>query len=315
MLRTSRNRTLMLMLLAALLLAAVSLPLVSAQETYVVRYGDVLDLIAARYNVSAACIAEASGLANPNRLRPGDTLAIPANCPPYDGLALVAQQRPQDDAGQGGGGGATVRTPRELTQGNIYVVRRGDVLDLIGAAFDVSPTCIARTNDLAQPNRIFPGDELVIDVNNCPPYDGVAFVLPQVPPGQGGGAAVSRPPGSTYIVAAGDVLDLIAAYFNVSTRCVAEGNGLTGVYRIFPGDELVIPANCPPYDGTSTFGRVRNLRSAGAGAGGGTTTTAPAAQPTAQPTVAPPVPLPTTAPLELTPEVLPDDEDDGGAAG
>ena len=52
--------------------------LVAAQDstTYTIEYGDVLDVIAASYDVSVDCLAESSDIADPNQVRPGDTLVI-----------------------------------------------------------------------------------------------------------------------------------------------------------------------------------------------------------------------------------------------
>ena len=296
-----RNRYVLIPIILLVGLAGMMLASVSAQESYTVEYGDVLDVIAARYNVSVACIAEASGLESPHVLRPGDVLTIPANCPPYDGLALGSLPAQAQDAGQGGGGSA-----QTLSAEGTYVVQPRDVLDLIGAAFDVSPACIAETNNLTNPNRIFPGDELVIDTS-CPPYDGVNFVLDRDTIGQGGGAAAPRASsGSGYVVVSGDILDLIAAYYNVSVSCLAETNNITDPQRIFPGDELVIDTSCPPYDGLSDPGRIRNRRfTEGAGGAGTGGTGAADATATPMPTVAAPtMPPATTATLQATP-ILP----------
>jgi lysozyme len=221
---------------------------VSAQDsTYVVRYGDVLDTIAASFNLSADCIAQQNELANPNRLRPGDTLIINPNCPPYDGLIPLPPEvqaaAQADTADQGGGATTTRRT--SSARGETYTVKRGDVLDTIAAAFDVSVRCLAAANELANPGRLRVGDELVIDTT-CPPYDGLAPVPnPRADAqglGQGGGAR-------SYIVRVGDVLDRIAARVNLDTACLAEANNLANPGRIFPGDEILIDPGCPPYAG------------------------------------------------------------------
>jgi len=220
--------------------------------SYTIEYGDVLDVIAASYDVSVDCLAEASGITNPNDVRPGDTLIISAACPPYDGLALVANPRSEPE-GQGGGGVS-------LSGGDVsYTVRRGDVLDLIAATFDVSVTCIAEESEIADPNRINVGDELTISAS-CPPYDGEAFV-PNPRGGddetaadsddndQGGGSTAAISGDNSYIVQKGDVLDLIAAAFDVSIQCTAEASGLTSAHEILPGDVIIIDLSCPPYDG------------------------------------------------------------------
>ena len=229
--------------------------ILAAQDssTYTIKYGDVLDVIAASYGVSVDCLAEASGITNPNQIRPGDTLVINASCPPYDGLALVANPRTTDETEGQGGGGAS------LSGGDVtYTVRRGDVLDLIAAAFDVSAPCIAEKSELADPNVIDVGDVLTISAS-CPPYDGLAFVpnprggdettATSTDAGQGGGSTTIASGDNTYVVQTGDVLDLIAAAFDVSVQCTAEASGLTDANQILPGDVIVIDLNCPRYDG------------------------------------------------------------------
>ena len=138
---------------------------VASSGDYTVERNDVLDSIAATFDVSVGCLAEANGLTAPYMLYVGDALTIDLDCPPYDGVDFVRQ--PRADASQlqqGGGGGAT------------YIVKVGDTLDSIGAEFDVSPSCLGESNELENPGRIFPGDEIALDPN-CPPYDGLALQL------------------------------------------------------------------------------------------------------------------------------------------
>lgn len=165
-------------------LLVVVLPAVAQDTSYTVEYGDVLDVIAAGFDKSVACIAQASGLENPNILRPGDTLVIPASCPPYDGLIPRVTAEPP---GQGGGS--------VQASGDVYVVGVGDVLDLIGAAFNVAPACFAEANGLTEPNRIYPGDRLVVPTN-CPPYNGEAGagrLRGQMESGGAGGGSIQPP--------------------------------------------------------------------------------------------------------------------------
>jgi LysM repeat protein len=210
-----------------------------SDSSYTVRYGDVLDVIAASVDMSAACIAELSELENPNVLRPGDTLVFSPSCPPYDGLIPIERDETAD---QGGGGSVSAQS----AQSGDYVVERGDVLDTIAATFDVSVGCLAETNGLSYPHTIFIGDALTIDLD-CPPYDGVDFVRNPRPEAsqlqQGGGG------GAVYIVRVGDTLDKIGAQYDLSPSCLGESNELENPGRIFPGDEIALDPNCPPYDG------------------------------------------------------------------
>lgn len=263
MMRTSRFLSVM-MIVCLLLGGALNVAAQEAGSSYTVQYGDVLDIIAASLDVSVDCIADASNITNPNRLRPGDTLVIPADCPPYAGVGIVAASATPQAEGQGGGSAS----------GDTYIVQRGDVLDSIAARFDVSVSCLAESNQLRNPRRIFPGDSLVIDLS-CPLYSGSAPVLnPRSPEEvrQGGGGGGGR----QYQVQRGDTLDGIAARFDVDVACIAEASGITNAGRISIGDVVVIDLSCPRYSG---FAIVTNPRD------GSVTTPAPIVtpEPTAEP--------------------------------
>ena len=155
-------------LVLILLLVVVVTPAAAQSSTYTVQYGDVLDVLAAGFDVSVNCIADASGLTNPNKMRPGDVLRIPPDCPPYDGAIPIA--RDTSSADQGGGGSSTSRS-------GDYTVQVGDVLDIIAANNNVQVACLAEANDLGSRMLIFPGDQIRIDTS-CPPYDGLALNTP-----------------------------------------------------------------------------------------------------------------------------------------
>ncbi|MEL6270526.1 MAG: LysM domain-containing protein, partial [Chloroflexota bacterium] len=74
-----------------------------------------------------------------------------------------------------------------------------------------------------------------------------------------------------YQVGTGDTLDTIAALFDVDLFCLVETNRdvLTDGETIFPGDVLLISADCPVYLGVGTVPFRRNLEQGG---GGGTYT-------------------------------------------
>ncbi len=74
---------------------------------------------------------------------------------------------------------APADTPAPLQQ--VYRVKQGDTLAAIGAWFAVSPADLAAANGLADPNRLEPGDVLVIpDV--AKPWVPVPTMAPPAPP-------------------------------------------------------------------------------------------------------------------------------------
>jgi LysM repeat protein len=237
-------------------------------NTYRVQRGDVLDLVAAEFDVQTGCLATANELTAPYHLEIGQILNIDLGCPPYDGEAFVPNPR-EDASGQGGGdsdqggGGATGGA-------NTYRVQRGDVLDLVAAEFDVQTGCLATANELTAPYHLEIGQIVNIDLS-CPPYDGEAFVpnpRSEEELGQGGGGATGG--ANTYRVQRGDVLDLVAAEFDVQTGCLATANELTAPYHLEIGQILKIDLSCPPYDGTAFVPNPRSEEELGQGGGGAT---------------------------------------------
>lgn len=53
------------------------MPARQTYESYTVQKGDTLNAIAKRYGTTAAAIAATSGLADPNKIKTGQTLSIP----------------------------------------------------------------------------------------------------------------------------------------------------------------------------------------------------------------------------------------------
>jgi LysM repeat protein len=110
---------------------AVGLGASAASGTYVVRRGDTLSEIAQRLGVSAADLARANRVANPNRLLIGQTLLIPGAAGPA----------------------AAVTT-------NFHVVAEGESLDVIARHFHVSVADLARMNGIRNPNLVIAGTRL-----------------------------------------------------------------------------------------------------------------------------------------------------------
>jgi LysM repeat protein len=111
---------------------------------YVVRPGDTLNAIAARYGVSASALARANGIANPNRIYIGQQLTIP-----------------------GAAGAASAATAKKATttaaaSGGVYVVQPGDTLGRIAARYGTTVRALMAANGIANPDRIWVGQRLRI---------------------------------------------------------------------------------------------------------------------------------------------------------
>lgn len=97
---------------------------------YTVQKGDTLSGIAAKYGVSWQTLQALNGLADPNKIYPGQVLKVP------------------------GAGNAPA--------GQSYTVKSGDTLSGIAAKFGTSWQHLAQINNLSNPNLIYPGQVLKV---------------------------------------------------------------------------------------------------------------------------------------------------------
>lgn len=97
--------------------------------TYTVQPGDTLSGIAAAYDTTYQHLADINGIANPNLIYAGQVIRI-------DGS--VDQTR------------------------TVYIVKEGDTLSGIAAAYNTTYQHLADINGIANPNLIYPGQQIVI---------------------------------------------------------------------------------------------------------------------------------------------------------
>jgi LysM repeat protein len=121
---------------------------------YLIRPGDTLSAIAARYHTTVAALMQANPqIRNPNVIYSGHTLNLPGSSDTFE------------------------PAPGNGTQ---YIVRPGDTLSGIGARFGVSYQALAKANGIANPNLIFAGQRLVIPSRSASPSP-----IPAPPPANG----------------------------------------------------------------------------------------------------------------------------------
>ena len=120
--------------------------------THTVQSGDTLYRIGLKYEVTVAQIREANPQVQGDIIQPGDVLNIP-NCNPGGGTGTNVTQPTT----------APEVPPTPLPGGSqTYVVKRGDTLYTIGLKFGVTADAIQKANNISNPNRITPGQELII---------------------------------------------------------------------------------------------------------------------------------------------------------
>ena len=180
--------------------------LASAAQTYTVRRGDTLSEIAARFGTTVNELVRLNNIADPDRIYEGDRLIIRA----------------------GAGDGDT------------YTVQRGDTLSEIAARFGTTVNELVRLNNIADRDRIYPGQVLIIREN---------------------GGSVTPPSGTTtYTVQRGDTLSEIAARFGTTVNALVRLNNIADRDLIYPGQVLIIRENggSTPPSGAVTYTVQRN---------------------------------------------------------
>ena len=110
--------------------------------------------------------------------------------------------------------------PAQAAWGNCtqyYTVRPGDTLARIARTYGTSWSYLASINGLSNPNRIYWGMTICVQVYNPPPQT------------------------VTYVVQRGDWLTRIAQRYGISLWSLLQANPLMNPNLIYPGQVLVIP--------------------------------------------------------------------------
>lgn len=183
--------------------AAIASAPAAASASYTVRSGDTLGGIAARAGTSIAALVQLNGITNPNLVRVGQVLKLPA---PRSGSAPAPSAPPVTTPT----GGATT-----------HVVVAGDTVSGIAARYGITQAQLIAANGLTG-GRVYVGQRLslVPTANNRPPL----------------GA-------TTYTVVAGDTLSGIAQRFGTTVRAIQSANNLTNANQVVIGMRLTIPAS------------------------------------------------------------------------
>lgn len=191
----------------------------SSGEVYVVRSGDTLWRIADKYSTSINALKSA------NRLS-GDTIAV--------GQALHIP-------GAGGGSsGGTATVPAiasaEFTgdTSSAYIVRPGDNFNQIAQNHGITPDELAKANRTAYPDRLLPGERLII------PGKSTGQPAPAARPGIAA-AAMTSSPSRSHTVKKGESLMGIARTYGVTTATLVSANKLKNANVIRLGQQLLIP--------------------------------------------------------------------------
>lgn len=197
----------------------------SAPATYVVRSGDTVSGIAARFGVSTASVLAVNGLGWKSLIFPGQTLKLK--------------------------GATTTSTTTVGQRPTTYTIKRGDTISGIAARYGLSTATLLSINKLSRTSIIYPGQVIklsgssiaITPVSQVDPTDDP----PSTPP-------TSAPPpviNNHYTIKSGDTVTSIAARFGVTVDAILKANGLSRTSIIYAGRTLVIPGVVAVQDGGS----------------------------------------------------------------
>ena len=177
---------------------AIAAPPAQAETEHVVQPGETLFRIAQAYGVTVDDIVAANGLTDRNVIHVGQRLVIP-----------ISTAAPKNEA-----------SPRP-SGSFLYVVQLGDTLSLVAQRFNTTVEALAQANRIVNPNLIFVGQTLTI----------------QLPP-------ETLPPSAQtviHVVQPGETLAQVALRYQTSVWAIAQANGLDNPNLIYAGQRLFIP--------------------------------------------------------------------------
>jgi LysM repeat protein len=180
-------------------------PARAGEPTVVVRAGDTLAAIAARYRTSVDRLAALNRLSDPNVIQAGQHLLVPQVSSP----AVAPPVAPRT-----------------------HVVRFGERLTGIAATYGTTIIAIVAANDLPSPDLIFPGQRLLIP--------GTTTGAPQAPSASGGTAPAGTELRS-YVVRAGETLTAISGRYHITIAALTALNHVIDANQIQAGQVLLVP--------------------------------------------------------------------------
>lgn len=192
----------------------------SAPATYVVKKGDTVSGIAARYGLRTADVLARNGLTWSSVIRPGQVLTLrgPAKAAPAKKAAPAPSYRE-------------------------YAVKPGDTVSAIAHRAGVSVQRVLTANKLTWSSIIYPGQRLRIPVAAAAAATAKAPAAKKVPATK---SAAKPAANGTHTVRGGDTVWAIATRYGVSVDAVLRANGLSRGSIIYPGQKLAIPGKAAP---------------------------------------------------------------------
>lgn len=190
--------------------------------TYKVRKGDSFWSIAKRFGVGDDRIAAANRNLDPNSLRPGMVIHVPA--PKAGPAPAMAETDPAPAGKRPASDNAEAKTAPAT-----YTVAAGENYWTIAKRLGLQPDALRRANPGVPPKKLRPGQALVL-----PKKDAAGAEAAE-------SGKADTGPAASYVVAKGDTFWNVAKRFNISVTALKKANAGVNPKRLRPGRVLSIP--------------------------------------------------------------------------
>ena len=145
---------------------------VTPASTYTIEHGDTLSTIAKRNNLSKADLAAANHLKTTSVLHVGQKLIIPAKTPQASSPSSATVPVPMPAAA--GAMAAPTDKSAPVAEATKHTVKPGETLGGIARKYGVKQGDIAVANNITDPRKIQPGQELIIPARSAKVAKGTA---------------------------------------------------------------------------------------------------------------------------------------------
>ncbi len=126
-----------------------------------------------------------------------------------------------------------------------YRVQHGDALGSIASQFGTTTGRLQKLNGLSNPNRIYPGQTLLVSQGTGKPSAKVTPAAVSSAPKVAEASSTPEAP-QTYTVRRGDNLTTISKKFHIAVADLKRANGISNPKRIYPGMKLKVPGTDSP---------------------------------------------------------------------
>ncbi|MEI6360473.1 MAG: LysM peptidoglycan-binding domain-containing protein, partial [Synechococcus sp. ELA619] len=224
---------------AAALALALLLPLPGLAGQVVVKQGETLSDIAARYGVSVDRLLQLNGIKDPKGLQIGTKLTVPG-----------APSSPSRGGSGQGGSSQGISSQGSGGRGN-YTVKSGETISEIADRYNISSERLLELNGIRDPKGLQVGSRITVPTAG-PAKPAKPPVLPAITSAQGKAL--------NHTVRPGDTLSDIANTYGVPVEKIAALNGLKDPDNLVPDTQLKLrnpppvpkPAKRPPAKAAST---------------------------------------------------------------